>query len=154
MSKPPVFIRTLEDSPPWLDQQLVLAYLNTQYQVQMPEKTSLYWEIGQSCGPFWEYLTQQKLATAAIITAFNPRSFLLDAATNFQRHQQLATRLRCMPLVLPSKSISADGQWPDEHGFCIGGIQLPTVVSLALEFEQNAVVWCDDAVPTLLFPDR
>jgi hypothetical protein len=154
MSKPPVFIRTLEDSPPWLDQQLVLAYLHTLYQVQLPEKVFVQWTIGRVCATFWDFLIQHNLQTAAIITASNPKSKLLEEAANQARQQQLAEQLAGIPLVLPAKNISADALWPVEHGFCVVGIDQNSAIALAMAFEQLAVVWYDKTGATLLFPGK
>ena len=142
MSKPRVIIRTLEDSPPRLDQSLITAYLATRYRVDWPDETGCFLTIGERESAFTDYREREKIGTCAIITASNPRSEMLGETENARRNLQLQADLaRHTTLLFPAQNISLDGDWPPEAGFCAGGIQAETAVMLGHKYEQNAIVW-------------
>lgn len=142
MSKPKVIIRTLEDSPLWLDQQLVLAYLATQYWVGWPDEKGVFLSIGGQHPALMPYLLQHNLDHCAIITAWNPRSEILPKSENHLRHIQLHQDLAgCTPLLLPARNISSDGTWPAEAGFFAGGLAAQDAIRLGIKYGQNAIVW-------------
>lgn len=147
MSKPRVIIRMLEDSTAAFDQQLLAAYLATQYWVGWPDETGSFVRIGSTSSAFMDFLQQENIGNFVIITASNPFSQLLDEKENAARHAALREDLEgCATLLFPARNISHDGSWPVEHGFCAAGIAAELVLALGKKYGQNAVVWWGQAV--------
>lgn len=140
MSKPTVIIRTLEDSPVQLDQQLVMAYLSTHYWVEWPDELGHVLRVGDQDSAFLRHLSEQFINSFAIITASNPASLLLTAAENKARKELLEKE--CMHLQrYPAQNISPQGDWPHEEGFCFCGMDTATAIALARKHGQNALLF-------------
>ncbi|MFP4150279.1 MAG: DNA/RNA nuclease SfsA, partial [Nitriliruptoraceae bacterium] len=89
-----------------------------------------------------------------IITACNPRSRQLDAATNRARNQELLAELTARgSRVLRANGRSPDGSW-EEPGFGLVDAEVAAVLDLARRYDQHAifeltadrlsVLWTDD----------
>ena len=65
MSKPAAIITTLEDSAPWLDQRLVLAYLRSTYRILTP---LFDLRIGQHHSTFDQWLANAGADGSAFLT--------------------------------------------------------------------------------------
>lgn len=86
-------------------------------------------------------------ATAAFVTAMNPRSKLLSATDNNDRQTQLHAWLsQRRQHWLPAYASDPQALWPDEHGV-LWLNPVPADVAAALQqFEQNAALACFDGV--------
>lgn len=132
-----------------IDADLLKAYLETVYQVGRPCRFVL--QIGQVSHKL--ELEQQKHHTdcSAFISACNPFSQLLDAASNAQRHGELGAELERLGLGF----IEGIGQhpvndWPGEASYLVFGLKLEQAIALGNRYQQNAIVWSDaSACPRL-----
>lgn len=81
---------------------------------------------------------------AAIITAFNPNSYLHTRIENLARQQQLMTLIKKHGFEFFSgRNIDPRGEWPDEESFLILGLDFDCANNLARKFDQNAFVWIE-----------
>jgi hypothetical protein len=124
MSKPVAVIRTLEDSPDWLDRRLVEAYLRTGYRVNptpdpSPERrgdvecsvernavyaaSPLLSGEGPGVGlriahllpaPLADWLSIQNISTLTVVTAWNPRSKIVSEKENRLKNKDLEVELQ------------------------------------------------------------
>ena len=137
MLKPVAILHSLEDSPQWLDQQLVYAYIHAVYEV--PE-LGLRLRIGAHSSVLDEWLEAKNELQFCIITAWNPGSKLRSRAENEVRNAALATALSLQAAcVLTARNTSPEGAWLEESFFA-AGLSQQAVVALAGHFEQNAVL--------------
>ena len=175
MSKPVAVIRKLEDSPHWLDQRLVGAYLRTRYN-PTPDPSpagrgdlECSAERNEACvasplpageglriarplpAPLAEWFSIQNISTFAIITAWNPASKPLPEAENHLRNNNLESELkRVSRQILPGRNIGEDGDWLPEESFWSLDISPESAVRLGKLFGQNAIVWWEkDGLPEL-----
>ncbi len=148
MSKPTAVITTLEDSAPWLDQRLVLAYLRTTYRVLMPR---FELRVGQHNAGFDLWLAEQQMHEFIFLTAWNPGSKPLPADENERRNRALEKELhRFAKQILPGVGIGDDKNYPPEAGFFALGISSAEAVALGRAFDQNALVFgCLGGLPEL-----
>lgn len=148
MSKPIAVIRTLEDSPEWLDQRLVEAYLRTTYRVLLP---SFEIKIGEENVIFEKWLEEQNAEVFAVITAWNPRSKLLSEEENRLKNKDLEIELeKASRFVLPALNIPETNDWPPEESFFAFDISPDEAIRLGKKYEQNAIVWWEKGgVPEL-----
>lgn len=153
MAKPVVVLRNLEDSPEWLDQRLVSAYLKTKYwteAVRMDE-SGLFFEIGQPAPDLESQLEAHDFRTFAFITAWNPASQMLDQWHNQWRNLQLEIELHphCR-LLRRGLGVGQEGDWPPEESFMCLNIPLEKAAELGRQFGQNAIVcWEKGGLPEL-----
>ncbi len=89
----------------------------------------------------------------SVVTAYNPRSQLLEKAENQARHQQLEADVLALGWQsAPSLGSSPSGDWI-EHGLLIWDAPLELVLDLARRYGQHAIlfaeagqvalVWCE-----------
>ncbi len=126
------------------DTDLAEAYRATTYRGEPADGDAFDVRIDQSApidGP------------AAYITSDNPGSKRLSDDANRRRRIALAGELSERDLkLIPATSIADDGQWPDECGFWICGIDRDDAVELAERFGQNAIVFItEDRQANLIF---
>lgn len=89
--------------------------------------------------------------TAAIITAWNPRSQLFDQAENERRNYCFYKELEQAGYsVLRALGKGTDNKWPAEESFFIPGINQATAEKYAEKYEQNAYIWLEYNKPVLL----
>lgn len=143
MSKPSAVITTLEDSAPWLDQRLVLAYLRTTYRCLPPYGGKVFnLRVGQYNDLFDLWLAEEQVRHFAFLTAWNPGSTPLPADENERRNQALEKDLRRRARqVLPGVGIGDDKNYPPEAGFFALNISATEAVALGRAFGQNALVF-------------
>jgi hypothetical protein len=148
MSKPVVLIKTLEDSPLWVDRELVLAYLTTKYLVLNP---ALEIRIGSMNPAMESWLDHSGIDHFAFITAWNPRSVVLPESANMKRNALLEAQLREeADQVLPGLGVGADGRWPPEPSFLATGLSPDRAIHLAKVYDQHAIVyWQRQGLPEL-----
>jgi hypothetical protein len=95
---------------------------------------------------------QNRVDSAAFITASNPYSESLSSEENKLRNKQLQSELNLRSLMFIG-GFGQDplGQWDGEDSFLVLGISLEASKKLGEQFEQNAIVWSDkDAIPQLI----
>jgi hypothetical protein len=123
--------------------QLGQAYRDSHYRVEAAG-APLVLRVGKSSPPLDALLRASGVRTAALLTAANPRSRLLGARDNRQRHTRLLSRLAGCPCRwLPTVAQDPRGLWPDERGVLALGLLRHQAVAIALEFDQNAFLWCE-----------
>ena len=95
---------------------------------------------------------QNRVESAAFITAWNPYSVSLSDKENQSRNEQLEYELNLRSLkFLDGFGQDPLGQWSGEDSFLVLGIELEASKKLGIKFEQNAIVWSDkDAIPQLI----
>ncbi len=149
MSKPVAVIRTLEDSPVWLDRRLVEAYLQTSYAVMLMALPPI--RIGEANPAIEQWLEEQQYSTYAFITAWNPGSVLLSYDENMDRLDQLDDELKeVCPRVYWGMGVGDSGEWAGEVSCLALGISAEDAVRLGKKYEQNAIVWWEKGgVPEL-----
>lgn len=82
------------------------------------------------------------VTSAALITAFNPHSFLSTAEENVRNHNALIADIHAFALT----SLAAEGSdpshvWSSEPSILILGISLEDAEHLADRYQQNAFLW-------------
>lgn len=82
----------------------------------------------------------KKEKTAAVLTAWNPRSQKLSLVENKSRNLELKRKLNNY-LVFEAAGQGADLEWITEESFFILGVSKKDVELLAVEYEQYAYVW-------------
>jgi hypothetical protein len=132
-----------------LDAELIAEYLATSYRVIEGRLFSL--KVGEMNLDLKEVYEDQKVNSAAFITACNPFSNMLSNEENSQRMELLKADIAAMSLkVLCGIGESASGNWSGEPSLLVLGITLDQAQCLGRKYQQNAIIWCGpDAVPRL-----
>lgn len=129
--------------------ELAAAYAATAYRVMFPDGPCVL-RIGVPSGRLQGHLALAGAAGFVILTAHNPASRLLDAATNHRRQACLCAELRAGGFPLYPGENLADGDWPVEESCCVIGMPLAAAAGIALKYGQNAIVaGGGDAIPHL-----
>ena len=123
-----------------LKKDLEKHYLATTYSVYI-EKQRYDINIEQPLPKFIEQLVH-KQKTAAILTAWNPRSQPLPLSENQSRNKQLSSKFEDHTLY-KCMGQGNDISWPAEESFFILGISRAEIDKLAIEFQQYAYVWIE-----------
>ncbi|MGF1757784.1 DUF3293 domain-containing protein [Photobacterium sagamiensis] len=89
----------------------------------------------------------------AILTAFNPRSIVLNSLDNQKRNKLLKNELAMLTVsYFPVSCCAPDGSW-EEEGYIVD-IRAEQAYLLAKEWQQNAIYWVEAnqlyLVPVLL----
>lgn len=130
------------------------AYRRAVYRLELPAGR-LDLTIDQPNAALARLLHEQRVSSAAFLTAWNPASVLTDPAAN--RAAQAALVAAVAELghsMLPGVAVDPDGAWPDEDSVLVLGIDRDAARHLAQRFGQNALVWIGaDAIPTLVWVD-
>jgi hypothetical protein len=123
------------------DPQLLAAYRNTDYVVQLPAGEQVL-KIGTQAPAFSAVLAAHGCAAAALVTAWNPRSRRVSAAQNAAAQARLVAAIRAAGWPsLPAAARDPAGLWPVEPMRAILGIDRAAAVNLARACEQHALVW-------------
>jgi hypothetical protein len=98
-------------------------------------------------------LRQHGVATAAYLTAHNPRSVRLSEAENRAANEQLrAALLSADAFIYEGEAIDPRNVWPPEPSFLALGLAFATARELGVRFRQNAILFADDdGVPRLVW---
>ena len=123
-----------------LKKDLEKHYLATTYSVYI-EKQRYDINIEQPLPKFIEQLVH-KQKTAAILTAWNPRSQPLALSENQSINKQLSSKFEDHTLY-KCMGQGNDISWPAEESFFILGISRAEIDKLAIEFQQYAYVWIE-----------
>lgn len=131
--------------------ELLESYRNATYELHLPTGT-IQLVVDQHCPGLHGLLCASGCARAAWLTAFNPGSQLRADALNVTAQEQLELQLlRSGHNLFPGTATDPAGQWPLEPGFLAIGISRADALSVAREFHQTAILWCEaDAVPKLV----
>ena len=133
-----------------LDIDLISAYEVTNFHVKAEPAFTL--NVGKASEELKALFKQNKVTSAAFITAWNPYSKSLSVKENQARNDQLKNELIIRSLkFIDGFGQDPLGQWSGEDSFLVLGIDLEASKKLGNQFEQNAIVWMDeDAVPKLI----
>lgn len=129
--------------------ELIRAYRETEYRVMGTPQLIL--RVGQHSRELGSLMKTHKVRSCAFITACNPRSKLLDAATNALRQESLAADLKTGGFAFrEGVGMHPSNNWPGEPSFLVLGISEQHAVTLAIRYEQNAIIWANHrAVPDI-----
>ena len=128
-------------------EELKQHYLNTTYSVFIDDEQYDI-KIEQALPQQINRLIR-KDKTAAIITAWNPRSQKLSESENKTRNSTLRSRLKDYT-IFNALGQGCDVSWPAEESFLVIGIAKEQAELVAVQFEQNAYVWCECEKPVSL----
>lgn len=124
-------------------------YLNTTYSVFINDIT-YDCKIGEKAPTAINKLVEKE-QSAAILTAWNPRSEPLTIKENTQRNSELYSYLLQKNfIVLKAMGQGRDKNWPAEESFFISGLNKKEAKQIAIQFEQNAYVWIEREKPIAL----
>lgn len=132
--------------------QLRQVYLATQFRVT-EHSPPFTLRIGERSVQVLELFGSSGVASAAFLTAWNPRSEMQSDDANAAAQAKLVARLvatghRCFAGIGEDLS----GQWPGEPSLLALGVGRERAVQLGREFGQNAVVWVGaEGVPELVW---
>lgn len=119
------------------------AYETTAYVVS-PGADEFTLTVGRHSHELDCLLDDNGAATAAFITAHNPRSTLLTDEENRLANQRLLAEITNRGHTwLPGEGRGHDGTWPAEASLLILGICREDAVQLGREFGQNAIVFVE-----------
>lgn len=129
---------------------LLAAYRKTHYRVRAPAG-DLVLRVGVHAAAFDALLTARGVATAALLTAHNPRSAVSSPAQNAAAQARLLAAISAGGWdSLAAEARDPDGVWPMEPMRAILGIEHAAARALAQAYEQNALVWIVAGAPPAL----
>ena len=148
MTKPIARVKSLEESPPELDRELLFGFLRTSYRVFA---WGLRFRIGRLDALHAGWLRDRRIRSFAFITAWNPLSTDHPAPVNDLANRALEHALQRAGLTYcPAFHVADDPEAPSEASFWIENIDPDQAVALGRQFEQNAIVfWQEGGVPEL-----
>lgn len=122
-----------------LEESLRESYKNTVLTIQLADGGTYRTSMDSHSQSDWPFGTE----IIHVVTAWNPRSQLLQVAENHLRNQNLLEILdkHGMPH-LPCRGQACNGSWY-EDGFAILGISTEVARELGAMFEQNAIFKLD-----------
>jgi ADP-ribosylglycohydrolase len=134
--KPKNAARDLEVTP-----DMIEAYNSTTFRIRLPDMEVCL--CPQSyCHELDRFLAKNKWDSAAVITAFNPRSVEKSQEANNRANQQLEERILSEDYQLfYGAGEGDDPNWEPEDSFLVCGIDLETGLKLAGEFGQFAIAF-------------
>lgn len=135
-----------------LDQALIEAYRATDYVLFIADGQEVTLNIGTPNPRFDRELDRRHVATAVVVTAYNPRSVVLSDTENRARHAELTALLdaRGCDYAL-GEGRDPSGHWKAELECVVFGIPVEVGLELARRFEQNAIVFVKRGGPPELF---
>lgn len=122
------------------DPRLLAVYTVADYQIQAPRRFTLH--VGEASAPLMALHRQFRVETSAVITACNPGSERRDEQANALAHQRLVDAVSAYgwPFV-PAINRDPRGEWPDEPGLLVLGVNQAAALELGRRFEQSAVLF-------------
>ena len=130
-----------------IDASLIQKYLDTDYIIS--DDPPLLMKIGEQSDDLRVLLGSMGVESAALITAWNPRSEQLTDDENDDRQGMLLTDIEKIRL----NYLVGYGQLDDwqEYSYLVLGIVQDQATAMATRFEQNAYVWIGPAgIPELI----
>lgn len=133
-----------------IDPRTVQAYLETEYRVHGQPGFAL--RVGEASAALHAAHRFHHTDCSAFLTACNPFSAALDAASNAARQAALAAELTRRGLVfLHGIGQHPTNGWPGEDSFLVFGLALEAAKLLGRRFEQNGFIFSGAyAVPRLV----
>ena len=128
-----------------LDPVLIDAYKSTLFQIFLDD-TILTLKIGETCEPLRNLFQQYLADSACYITAHNPFGRLLSKTENETRNAELRLELAEQYRIYEGVGIDPAGEWEGEQSIFALGVSLSAATDLAKRYEQNAVVFVDEAL--------
>lgn len=134
-----------------LSSDLLTNYARAAYQVGS-DADAFILHIDQYSEAMFQLLIEKNMSSAAIITAYNPQSQIQSRKKNLYAHAALIKAIHSYgKTVIEGENIDPSGLWPSEKNICVLGMNLKTIRTLGIQFNQNAIVWVDHtAVPRLV----
>lgn len=131
----------MKHSDNFIPSELERAYRDAVYVVHAKDK-KIQLKVGDSNSEMVDLMRLHGVKSAALITAFNPRSVLVTAQENARNHNALVTDIN----VLGLESLSGEGgdvsnAWPSEPSVLVLGISLQDAELLSDRYKQNAFLW-------------
>jgi len=81
------------------------------------------------------------VTSSVFISACNPHSMPLDAATNGQQQRLLSAALHLHKVAfLDARGAHPSNEWPEEPSYLVLGLALETAKALGRRFDQNAIL--------------
>ncbi len=120
--------------------ELAAAFQATTYRV-LADGEAFDLRLGEANPAFSRWLKRRGTACWGIVTACNPGGRLtLDE--NPARHAMLREKIAAdgWPYVT-ARNVADAGDWPDEAGFCVLGMDKSALLALGIEFGQAAIVY-------------
>ncbi len=129
---------------------IVEAYLATDYRVW--GDWPLVLRVGQRSADLAALFEAQSVASAAVVTAWNPLSEPRPIAENQTAQARLVADIELLGLRhQPGHGADPTGAWPPEPSRLMLGIDLTSAGSLGRKYGQNGIVWAGaDAIPALV----
>jgi len=127
-------------APLGVDPALLAAYRATDFHLDTDPPLIL--RAGQTDPRLDALLTGHGVTVGAYLTAWNPQSRICTAAENAFAQSRLMADLGARGL----RWITGRGQawandWPAEECLLVLGISRPCAITLARQFDQNAILW-------------
>jgi hypothetical protein len=119
-----------------ISNELLQAYLNTNYQVQ---ELDIKIRIAQIDENLERMLVELNVQEWAFITAYNPRSVLLSDDENSKRHQELKNDVSSLTF-FEGQGVGEDPAWKPEKSLLILGLSRQSAKEMGLKYGQNAIV--------------
>jgi hypothetical protein len=120
---------------------MIEAYNSTIFRIKLPDKEVCLRPQGH-CYELDQFLAKNKWDSAAVITAFNPRSIKKSQGANNRANQQLEERILSEDYQLFCGAGEGDDpNWEPEDSFLVCGIDLETGLKLAGEFGQFVIAF-------------
>ena len=129
-----------------LPPELIAAYVNADYVVfgKMPGDPELVLRVGEPSGRLDAMLEAAGAATAAFLTAANPRSEPRGEAENASAFQTLESLLGQSQFRLHrGEGRDPEGRWAPEPSILVLGIYRANAMALGALFAQNAIVFVE-----------
>jgi hypothetical protein len=131
-------------------QSLVEAYNNTSYRVELPNEVVTL-RPGRHCSELDNFMADGGWSSAAVITAFNPRSAVTSHEENVAANASLLAAARDRGYEMHfGAGVGDDPKWEPEESFLLCGISLSEALALAVQFEQNAIAFHEVSLKTVI----
>lgn len=133
-----------------IPRETIEAYLATDYRIW--GDWPLLLRVGQHSAELAALFEAQRVASAAVVTAWNPYSELRPDAENQSAQARLVSDIEQLSLRhQPGHGADPTGSWPPEPSRFVLGIDLTSAGLLGRKYGQNGIVWAGaDAVPNLV----
>jgi hypothetical protein len=131
--------------------ELIVAYRATHYRVCLPEG-DITLRVDAYCEPLAKLHTLHGAGSSAFITAWNPYSRRASQQENIIALQALLFELNALGLRwINGEGEAPSGEWPAEPSLLILGVDHQSAQDIAMQFRQNAFLFCAaDAIPRLV----
>ena len=136
-----------------ISDDLMQAYASTLFTAEFTK--SVDFKHGEANPKADAVLVLFDVASAALITAWNPYSEPRSDAENQAAQRQLEAELAAQGIsYLPAVGKGTTGDWPPEPSVLALGLEFSAAQALAVKYQQNAYLWIEKGFPAeLIFPD-